>query len=268
VLRRIETYSLQPGPDSPVPGAPGAEAPGGDVSGPGAPGPDPPARSVAGRGDGATAFREALGACPRHIPEVLHSAVGRNRSGAPVHLVWEHAFESPEAYRRYMVHPYHATVLDRYILHDSPERVVAGDRLGAGLIGYHCAQPSFRLDGGVRRLVLLRLAADAGPGAVEELGAGLVRVPDDVPGMRVSVMAANTLGSAWFDGVTPITGPPRWTHLWEQGFASEADLAAYRAGPHPVAGVERGGVPAWVRWSGGIVTKASDVWYELERAAP
>ncbi len=240
MLRRIETYRLRPGPDGPVPGPPD---------------------------DGATGFREALGACPHHIPEVLHSAVGRNRSGAPVHLVWEHAFASPEAYRRYMVHPYHATVLDRYILHDSPERVVAGDRLGAGLIGYHCDQPSFRLDGGVRRLVLLRLAADAGPGAVEELGSELVQVPDGVPGMRVSVMAANTLASAWFDGVTPITGPPRWSHLWEQGFDSEADLAAYRAGAHPVAEVERGGDPAWGAWSGGIVTATSDVWYELEVGA-
>ena len=51
-------------------------------------------------------------------------------------LVWEHAFASPEAYRRYMVHPYHAGVLDRYLLHDSPERVVIDNDLGAGLVGY------------------------------------------------------------------------------------------------------------------------------------
>src|SRR5579864_1561245 len=66
----------------------------------------------------------------RYIPEVLDSAVGRNLSEAPVQLVWEHAFRSPEAYQRYMVHPYHAAILDRYLLPDSPQRVVTTDRLG------------------------------------------------------------------------------------------------------------------------------------------
>ena len=37
------------------------------------------------------------------IPEVLDSAVGRNRSDAGVDLVWEHAYESPDAYARYMI---------------------------------------------------------------------------------------------------------------------------------------------------------------------
>ena len=48
--------------------------------------------------------------------------MGTNLSDAPVQLVWEHAYESPEAYRRYMVHPYHAVVIDRYLLPDAPER--------------------------------------------------------------------------------------------------------------------------------------------------
>ncbi len=41
------------------------------------------------------------------IPEVLFSAVGRNESDTDVELVWEHAYEGPDAYARYMCHPYH-----------------------------------------------------------------------------------------------------------------------------------------------------------------
>ena len=49
----------------------------------------------------------------------------------------------PEAYQRYMVHPFHAAVLDRYLLPDSPERVVTDNDLGAGLVGYQCDGPVF-----------------------------------------------------------------------------------------------------------------------------
>src|ERR1700688_5235745 len=96
--------------------------------------------------------------CGRFIPEVLDSIVGTNLSDAPVQLVWEHAYDSPEAYRRYMVHPYHAAVLDRFLLPDSPERVVLDDTAGLGLFGYACDRPAYRLAGGVRRVVLVGLA--------------------------------------------------------------------------------------------------------------
>src|SRR5271165_6620957 len=86
---------------------------------------------------------EAFSTCGQFIPEVLHSAVGWNLSPAPLQLVWEHAYASPEAYRRYMVHPFHAAVLDRYLLADSPERVVTDNDLGAGLVGYSCDGPTF-----------------------------------------------------------------------------------------------------------------------------
>jgi len=210
-------------------------------------------------------LEEACRDCGRHIPEVLDSAVGWNLSGAPVHLVWEHAFESPEAYRRYMVHPFHATVLDRYILPDSPERVVADDTMGAGLVGYRCEEPVFRIDGGVRRLVLLRLDTAAARRDVAQLHEALVAVPARVPEMAVSVVGANTMGPAWFDGVTPITGPPRWTHVWEQGFASLADLDAYRHGSSPLAAVERAG---WRGWAGGIVRRAAEIHYERMTPEP
>ena len=39
------------------------------------------------------------------IPEVLYSAVGRNESDTDVELVWEHAYEGPDAYRALHVPP-------------------------------------------------------------------------------------------------------------------------------------------------------------------
>jgi hypothetical protein len=198
--------------------------------------------------------------CGRFIPEVLDSAVGTNLSDAPVQLVWEHAYASPEAYRRYMVHPYHATVLDRYLLPDSPERIVVDTTLGAGLVGYSCDEPTYRMESGVRRLVLIRLDADASRGDLVRLSAALDGAPRDVPGMVVSVMAANTMGRAWFDGVTPVTGPPKWTHLWEQGFSDRDALDAYRRGGSTMAVVEGAG---WTGFMDGIVKRSAELFYEV-----
>ena len=78
--------------------------------------------------------------------------------------------------------------------------------------------------------------------------------------MVVSVMAANTMGAAWFDGVTPIMGPPRWTHMWEQGFLTLDGLSSYRHGASTMAGVERAG---WDQGTGGIVTHAVELFYEV-----
>ena len=197
----------------------------------------------------------------RYIPEVLDSAVGVNLSDAPVGVVWEHAYASVEAYCRYMVHPYHAAVIDRFVLSDSPERVVADDTLGAGLIGYSCDTPRYRLDGGIRRLVLLRVDRHASPADVGAMTGLLESVPETVPAMTVSVVGANTLGSAWFDGVTPVMGPPRWTHVWEQGFADRDRLASYLEGSTELAAVERGG---WAGWRHGVVVRAAQVFYEID----
>jgi hypothetical protein len=186
----------------------------------------------------------AFGRCSQFIPEVLYSRVGRNLSDAPAHLVWEHAFASPATYQSYMVHPFHAGVLDRYLLADSPQRLVVDNHLGAGLVGYHCDGPVFAMSGGLRRLVLLRLARRARPEDIRRLTETLSDAPADVEEMTLSVVGANTLGSAWFDGVTPVTGPPRWTYLWEQGFTGVDGLDAYRHGSSALAEAERRG------WSG------------------
>jgi hypothetical protein len=164
-----------------------------------------------------------------------------------------------------MVHPYHADVLDRYLLHDSPERVVADNDLGAGLVGYDCAGPAFELTGGVRRLVLLRVDRRASPSDLRLLTRTLGDAPADDDRMVLSVVGANTLGPAWFDGVTPITGRPRWTHLWEQGFLTTGDLDDYRDGASPLADAERRG---WDGWRDGIVERAVGLHYEIGGAAP
>ncbi len=177
--------------------------------------------------------------CGSIIPEVLDSAVGTNLSDLPLQLVWEHAYESPEAYQRYMVHPFHACILDRALLADSPERIVTANDVGAGLVGYVCDTPVYRLAAGIRRLVLLELS----PGEAAELSRA---VAGDIDGLRVSVVAANSMASAWFDGVTPITAPPRWSYVWEQGWDSLAAFEAYRRSP--LAGVEPEGRSASVHY--------------------
>lgn len=91
MLRRFETYRLRP-----------------DVS-----------------KDAGAELESALANCSRFISEVLDAAVGWNLTAStPVDLVWEHAYENTEAYGRYMRHPYHICILDRYLLPDSPEWVL------------------------------------------------------------------------------------------------------------------------------------------------
>ncbi|HEY7947404.1 MAG TPA: Dabb family protein [Acidimicrobiales bacterium] len=201
--------------------------------------------------------------CGQFIPEVLDGAVGTNLSEAPIDLVWEHAYASPASYGRYMVHPYHAVVLDRHLLPDSPERIVIDGPLAAGLFGYACDNPSYRMHAGIRRIVLLRLDSDASDTDVARLGESLEQTRREVPDMAVSVFAANTMGAAWFDGVTPVMGPPRWTHLWEQGFSSLDALDGYRHGGSTMAEAERAG---WDGWMGGIVKRSAELFYAVTTA--
>ncbi|RYD44401.1 MAG: Dabb family protein, partial [Verrucomicrobiaceae bacterium] len=120
MLRRFELYSLAP---------------------------DAPADKVA-------AMCKSMLDAQLYIPEVLHSAVGTNRSPVGIHISWEHAYASPEAYQRYMIHPFHANIYDRYLLNDSPERIVTNNEYDVGLLGYSCDTPIYFLPpGSARRLV-------------------------------------------------------------------------------------------------------------------
>lgn len=153
----------------------------------------------------------------RYIPEVLHCAVGWNRSEAPAELVWEHAFASAETYRRYMVHPYHVEMIDRYVLADSPERIVEPAK-GAALFGYHVPDISPVAARSGRRVILLSVDPEADHQAVVDVFCSL-----QVQSTSAVAWAGgpNELATTWFDGESPLpVSPPRWSHIWEAGYSS------------------------------------------------
>jgi hypothetical protein len=161
------------------------------------------------------AFAEAARDCARFIPEVLHSAIGRFRSSTPLNFVWEQAYASPDAYRRYMEHPYHAARLDRHLMIDSPECIATDNGLGVGLIGYTCEDAEYFLERGARRVLGLSLA----PGAEREFER-MATQPGTRGGALLSLFKENTFGPRWFDGETVIGPPPIITHIWELGYES------------------------------------------------
>ena len=182
------------------------------------------------------------------IPEVLFSAVGRNESDANVELVWEHAYDGPDAYARYMCHPYHICMLDRYLLPESPECITAPrPEAGLGLLGYEIEDARFRRDDGIRRLVAMKAASDVGADAWRVFASELSDRPVHSPDMRVSIVAPNTMGLEWW--------PDGWTHLWEQAYDDEP--AMRRALTDERAMLEAGPIEGWV-----------DVHYRLHTEPP
>lgn len=166
-------------------------------------------------------FARAAGECASYIPEVLHSAIGRIDGAPPLNFAWEQAYASPESYRRYMEHPYHAAVLDRYLMMDSPECILAGNALGVGLIGYRAEQQEFFLPSGARRVIAMRLREGA-----DEAFAALAAAHRGHGGMAISVFRDNWFGGRWFDAESIVDPNPMHSHIWEQGYAS---LAAAQA---------------------------------------
>ena len=152
----------------------------------------------------------------RFIPEVLDSAVGRNRSDAAVTLVWEHAYESRESYTRYMRHPFHMGVLDRFLLPDSPECIIAGSAAGLGLAGYEIEGAPFRRTSGIRRLVAFRPVDGAATGELDDVIRRMEERPRETPDLRLSVVGRNEMGLEWM--------PTGWTHIWEQAYDDEAAM--------------------------------------------
>lgn len=168
----------------------------------------------------------ALRDCPRYIPEVLDSAIGWNRSGIAIDLIWEQAYADPDAYARYMRHPFHICVLDHYLLPDDPSSILAPSDLGLGLLGYATATPEYRATHGVRRVVALRIDPAAEAGRVAALERALRTLPIATRGPLLSVVGANHMGLEWF--------PNGWTHVWEQVFPDEAALDEFLARPSPL----------------------------------
>jgi hypothetical protein len=148
------------------------------------------------------------------IPEVLYSAVGRNESDTDAELVWEHAYEGPDAYARYMCHPYHICILDRYLLPECPECITASrPGAGVGLLGYEIDGAPFRHEGGIRRLVAMKAAEGTDDETWRAFASELEDRPSHAAGMRVSIVVPNIMGLEWF--------PDGWTHLWEQAYDDE-----------------------------------------------
>lgn len=204
--------------------------------------PDTPAASV-------EAMAEAMRNCSAFIPEIIHSAIGHAQSDTGLNFVWEHAYASPESYRRYMAHRYHAAILDRYLLNDSHERIITDNDSGLGLAGYSCETPEYFLpDGAVRRLVALRLK----DGAEREF-AVIAEEEARRGGMALSVFKDNSFATRWFDGETPMGLETPFTHLWEQGFASIDAASAYR--------------PLWQAKAGSLIEQSLELLYTVEAGA-
>jgi hypothetical protein len=205
-------------------------------------------------------LEEAFRRCGEFIPEMIHSVVGKNLSDMDVQMVWEHGYESPEAYQRYMVHPFHANILDRYLLNDCPERIVGNSPLGDGtLVGYSCDGPVYLMHDGMRKVVLFGL--DGTGEQVESFLTALRGVADSEEGVTLSVVEPNTFGVAWFDGVTPILPPSQWTHVWELGFSSAEAYDAYQKGSSPMARAEAAG---WAGEDAGVVRQAAELHYSVK----
>ncbi len=176
----------------------------------------------------------AMHDCDLHIPGITRCAVGTNVAGGPIELVWETTYQSVGAYATtYMTHPYHAALLDRFLLPDCPERITTTNPLGAGLVGYTIDRERPLGPVAIRRLLLLDFGADD---AADEV-AGAIAATDD--GWSDSMLAENTMTTRWFDGETDLGGRPTWSHLWDQCFASVEQYDAHQRGESAAAGIER-----------------------------
>jgi hypothetical protein len=175
----------------------------------------------------------AMRDCDQFIPGITRCAVGTNVGDGPIELVWETTYASTGAYAStYMTHPYHAALLDRFLLPDCPERITTTNAFGAGLIGYPVAPDRPLGPVAIRRLLLLDFDdVDAARRAVDAVAA-----TDD--GWSDSVLAENTMATRWFDGETDLGGRPGWSHLWDQCFGSEEQYDAHRRGDDAATSLE------------------------------
>jgi hypothetical protein len=185
----------------------------------------------------------------RWIPEVLHSAVGYNKSPVGLSFVWEHGYEDSAAYKRYMVHPFHANIYDRYLLNDSPERAVVNNPYDVGLLGFNIEGPQYFLPSGyARRVALVRLKK----GTEEAFKALTEKAKAANPKMVLSLVAENTFATRWMDGVTKMLDDTTYSHIWEQGYKTLADAEAAST--------------AWQKEAADMIEdgKMIELWYELE----
>src|SRR3954447_15113114 len=146
-------------------------------------------------------LRRAMRDCDRFVPGITRCAVGTNTTGGPIELVWETTYASVGAYATtYMTHPYHAALLDRFLLPDCPERITTSNDFGAGLVGY--TGDGHRPLGPVAVRRPLRLDF-ADPSAADDVAAAVADADD---GWSESFLAENTMATRWFDGESDLGG--------------------------------------------------------------
>jgi hypothetical protein len=192
----------------------------------------------------------AMRDCDRFIPGITRCAVGTNTAPGPIELVWETTYRSVGAYAStYMTHPYHAALLDRFLLPDCPERITTTNDVGAGLVGYTVDRDRPLGPVAVRRLLLLDFD-DVGT-ASEATEAVTVAATDD--GWSDSILAENSMATRWFDGETDLGGRPAWSHIWDQCFRTVDQLEAHR----------RGGTAA-ARFEAGLAVRQAEIVYVPE----
>jgi hypothetical protein len=165
-------------------------------------------------------FERAFSVISKYIPQVHESFLGKNLLDTEPTHVWEHTFESwNDLLEIYMLHPYHACVLDRYLGPESPECISEVTTKGA-LVYYETEGWKPLLNRGLKRLVLLRVSSQAEQQFTKALVEEAQRLQAQVRGMTVSSLARDLSGTIW-------GWVSWWTHVWEQVFSDEGALKTY-----------------------------------------
>ena len=140
-------------------------------------------------------------------------------------IIWENNFDNEENYvGPYMVHPYHCQSLDKYLLHDSPERITH-DIFTAR---YVIPEGTTQLAKGVRRILLLHLEEGSDTSVFEDFDAAGA-------GMAMSVFSP--------ENVVWVSGKGRsCTHIWDQGFTDTEALEQFLLSPTGLETTSRDGL--------------------------
>jgi hypothetical protein len=162
-------------------------------------------------------FVRVLNDSDQFIPGLLDSSAGVDFDSRTV--LWENTFVDEATYSGpYMVHPYHVSAIDNYVMADSPECITHDIYTSR----YQMPGAVPRLDHGIRRLVLMNVAEGSDTSAIDALAA-------EPAGMATSVLCPDNVG--WVSA----KGRP-WTHIWEQGFTDMAALQRHLDTRDGVAG--------------------------------
>jgi hypothetical protein len=153
-------------------------------------------------------FVDVLRAADRFIPGLQDSSAGIDFDSRTV--LWENTFVDEASYSGpYMVHPFHISAIDNYVMADSPECLTQD----IYVTRYQTPDASQPLRSGIRRLLMLNVSTDADAAAIESIAA-------QSAGIAVSGFGADDVGWVSAKGRA-------WTHVWEQAFTDGEQLQRY-----------------------------------------